>query len=142
MTRGIRFNEEMKGFLSFHETDFNQALYRGRQNGTAAALRLTIRIHDLDEFVGDRNAHGLAEGEFDCDELGGHLVVESGRIQLFSREPDARHARMRYRLFLRDQVGAPLTLSGFKLVEDDSNFDSWRDTTTLFVRLLRRPSGR
>ena len=44
---------------------------------------------------------------------------------------------MRYRLLLRDPAGRPLTLHGFKLLEDDPNFDSWRDVTTLFVRLHR-----
>jgi hypothetical protein len=44
---------------------------------------------------------------------------------------------MLYRLFLRDGVGHPLTLTGFKLVKDDAGFDVWRDTTTLFTRVLR-----
>ena len=43
---------------------------------------------------------------------------------------------MRYRLFLRDPAGRPLTLYGFKVLEDDPNYDSWHDVTTLFVRLL------
>jgi hypothetical protein len=63
-------------------------------------------------------------------------MAERGSLQLFAREPDARHLRMRYRAHLRDPLGQPLTLSGFKLVEDDPNFDSWRDVTTLFVRLF------
>jgi len=44
---------------------------------------------------------------------------------------------MLYRLFFRDGVGHPLTLSGFKLVRDDAGFDVWRDTTTLFTRVYR-----
>jgi hypothetical protein len=43
---------------------------------------------------------------------------------------------MRYRLLLRDPAGRPLTLYGFKVLEDDPNYDSWHDVTTLFVRLL------
>jgi hypothetical protein len=136
MSRGVQFVEQLKGWLSFDERDFNQALWRGRVNGTSAKLHLTIKIRDLDRFVADRNALAAAEGWFECDELGGRLMVEKGRFQLFAREPDPRHVRMRYRLFLRDHVGRPLTLSGFKLVEDDPNFDSWRDVTTLFIRLF------
>ena len=136
MSRGVQFTEEMKGWLSFDEADYNQALWRGRVNGTSAKLHLTIKITDLDRFAADRNALAAAEGWFECDELGGCLRVEKGTFQLFPREPDPRHVRMRYRLFLRDQVDRPLTLTGFKLVEDDPNFDSYRDVTTLFLRLF------
>ena len=136
MTRGLRFTEQMKGWLSFDETDFNQALLRGRVARTSAALRLTIEIPDLDGYIRDREGWAYASGWLECDELGGRLFVESGGFQLFAREPDPRHLRMRYRALLRDHAGRPLTLSGFKLVEDDPNFDSWRDVTTLFVRLL------
>jgi cholesterol oxidase len=44
---------------------------------------------------------------------------------------------MLYRLFFRDGAGHPLTLSGYKLIEDNAGFDVWRDTTTLFTRVLR-----
>ena len=37
---------------------------------------------------------------------------------------------MLYRLFLRGGDGRPLTLSGFKVVEDDPGSDLWTDTTT------------
>ena len=108
----------------------------GRSQGTTVKLRLTIRIGDLDSFLADRSVRARADGFLECDELGGRLMVERGWFQLYAREPDARHARMRYQLYLRDPLGRPLTLRGFKLVEDDPNFDSWRDTTTLFFRLF------
>ena len=44
---------------------------------------------------------------------------------------------MLYRLWFRDGAGHPLTMSGFKLVKDDAGFDVWRDTTTLFTRVVR-----
>ena len=44
---------------------------------------------------------------------------------------------MLYRLWFRDGVGHPLTLTGFKLVQDDAGFDVWKDTTTLFTHVLR-----
>ena len=43
-----------------------------------------------------------------------------------------------------DGVGHPLTMTGFKLVNDDAGFDVWKDTTTLFTRVLEGhvpPSG-
>jgi cholesterol oxidase len=44
---------------------------------------------------------------------------------------------MLYRFFFRDKDNQPLTLSGFKDVKDDSGFDLWSDTTTLFTRVLK-----
>jgi hypothetical protein len=136
MKRGVRFTEQMKGWLSFDETDFNQALLHGRVNGTSAKVRLAVEIRDLDRFIAERNEQAAASGWLEIDELGGRLMVEAGRVQLFATVRESRYMRMRYRLFLRDQMGRPLTLVGFKLVEDDPNFDSWRDVTTLFVRVF------
>ncbi len=50
-------------------------------------------------------------------------------------EPGVKH--MLYRLWFRDGVGHPLTMTGYKLVRDDAGFDVWHDTTTLFTRVLR-----
>jgi cholesterol oxidase len=44
---------------------------------------------------------------------------------------------MLYRLWLHDAVGHPITFSGHKLVRDDPGFDMWKDTTTLFAKVLR-----
>ena len=44
---------------------------------------------------------------------------------------------MLYRLWFHDGVGHPLTMTGYKLVENDAGFDVWKDTTTLFTRVLR-----
>jgi cholesterol oxidase len=45
---------------------------------------------------------------------------------------------MLYRLYFDDATGHPLTLTGFKVVEDDPGLDSvWSDTSTLFTRLLQ-----
>jgi hypothetical protein len=43
---------------------------------------------------------------------------------------------MLYRLWFRDGAGNPLTLRGVKIVQNDPGFDAWRDTTTLYVRVL------
>jgi hypothetical protein len=134
--RALRFTEEMKGWLSFDQTDFNQALLHGRREGTRAKLRLTIEIADLARFLDPARTHeARAHGHLECDALGGRLETQAGGFELFSTEGGARHLRMRYRLALRNPAGYALTLHGFKLVEDDPNFDSWHDVTTLFVRL-------
>ena len=99
-------------------------------------MRLTIEAADLERFLAGPAHAARARGWVSCDELGGRLQVETGRFELFAAEPDERHLRMRYRLLLRDPAGRPLTLYGFKVLEDDPNYDSWHDITTLFVRLF------
>ncbi len=72
------------------------------------------------------------------EELGGERPVERGVFNLFvDHEGDRRRKRMRYRLLFSDPVGQPLTLVGFKVIEDDPGWDTWEDTTTLFTRVLR-----
>jgi hypothetical protein len=70
-----------------------------------------------------------------CEALGGRLAVERGAFNLFVADPGGK--RMLYRLFFRDGVGHPLTLAGYKVVREGSGAHVWRDTTTLYVRVLR-----
>jgi hypothetical protein len=63
--------------------------------------------------------------------------VEGGSFNLFVDEGDPAHKRMRYRLHFRDGVGHPLTLTGFKVIETETGRGLWRDTTTLYTRVLK-----
>jgi hypothetical protein len=130
----VRFTEEMLGHVTFGETDFA----RGAAGGDGAAFlkfHLTIEVADIDRFSHDPLRHAGAVGYLQCDALGGRLPVERGDFNLFvDSAPGVK--RMLYRLWFRDGVGHPLTLTGFKLVENDAGFDLWKDTTTLFTRVL------
>jgi cholesterol oxidase len=44
---------------------------------------------------------------------------------------------MLYRLYFRGSNGEPITLSGFKSVQNDVGPDVWKDTTTLYVNLFK-----
>ena len=93
-------------------------------------------VDDIQRFGVDPMRQAGAFGWVKCDALGGRLAVERGVFNLFvDTEPGVKH--MLYRLFFRDGVGHPLTMTGYKLVRDDAGFDVWRDTTTLFTRVLR-----
>jgi hypothetical protein len=135
MTSTVRFTEEMLGHVTFGETDFA----RGARSGEGAAafmFHLTIEVQDMDRFAHDPLRPANATGYVHCDALGGRLPVEQGWFNLFvDVAPGVKH--MLYRLWLRDGVGHPLTMTGFKLVEDDAGFDVWKDTTTLFTRVLQ-----
>jgi predicted acylesterase/phospholipase RssA len=133
----LGFTEEMKGYVAFGETDFDRGFRKGREEDNFLMFHLTIEVDGVDRFVSDPRREASAKGYVKCKALGGELPVEKGLFNLFVDQGDPGFKRMLYRLFLRDGDGRPLTLSGFKVVEDDPGSDLWTDTTTLFTRILR-----
>jgi len=132
----VQFTEEMLGHVTFGEADFNRGAAPDRPGATALKFHLTIVVDDIARFERDDSRAAGAFGWVESDALGERLPVEHGEFNLFvDTEPGVK--RMLYRLFFRDGVGHPLTLSGYKLVKDDAGFDVWRDTTTLFTRVYR-----
>ena len=132
----VRFTEEMLGHVTFGEEDFLRGSVAERDGAGALKFHLTIVVDDIQRFSRDSRRHATAHGYLVCDALGGKLPVEHGDFNLFvDTEPGVK--RMLYRLFFRDGAGHPLTLSGHKLIEDNAGFDVWKDTTTLFTRVLR-----
>jgi predicted patatin/cPLA2 family phospholipase len=131
----LQFTEEMKGYVTLGETDYQQ----GVRSSTRSYLRvhLTIKIEDVGRFITEPDHDASIEGCVECEVLGGKLSVESGRFNLFVDEGDPTHKTMLYRLYFQDSAGHPLTLSGFKEVKDDPGFDVWSDTSTLYTRLLQ-----
>jgi cholesterol oxidase len=132
----LSFTEQMKGYLALGVSDYQQGKADGRSLGQRLMFELTITAPDVEQFVADPAHEGFAVGYIDSDLLGGHCPVERGVFNLFvaDDEPDTR--RMLYRLYFADGGGNPLTLTGFKFVHDDPGFDTWSDTSTLYVRLL------
>lgn len=138
----ISFTEEMKGYFTRGEMDYNKGFNDGRDNGTNIMFHLTITIDGVNRFVTDPD-HDTTNvvGYIDCDELGGRLPVEQGLFNLFIDDADPSIKRMFYRLFFTDGNGEKMTLSGHKNIKDDDGFDLWHDTTTLFTRILRGHVG-
>jgi predicted acylesterase/phospholipase RssA len=133
----VRFTEKMKGYVGIGETDYHRGYHEGRKSDTPLIVRLTIKVDGMNRFATDPEHEALVQGYVLCEALGGKLAVEKGTFNLFVNKGDPVRKRMLYRLYFRDMVGHPLTLSGFKVVEDDPGFDVWADTSTLFTRLLR-----
>ena len=132
----VRFTEEMLGHVTFGEEDHHRGAHAERDGAGPLKFHLTIVVDDIARFANDPRRAAGAHGYIVCDALGGRLPVERGAFNLFvDTEPGVKH--MLYRLFFRDGSGHPLTLTGFKLVKDDAGFDVWKDTTTLFTRVLR-----
>jgi cholesterol oxidase len=140
----LQFTEEMKGFFSFDETDYQPGFETGRATGSGVMFHLTIGTDDTYAFIGEPTHVAPAAGYVESDVLGGRLVVERGVFNLFvdagevNGEP-ASH--MLYRLWFTDSVGHPLTLTGFKDIRHPvgalSQFkDVWNETTTLYTKIL------
>ena len=136
MTASVRFTEEMLGHVTFGEPTSPAAPSRtatapGRSSSTSRSRSTTSSASATTRCAPRRRASAGLE----CDALGGKLPVEQGWFNLFvDVEPGVKH--MLYRLWFRDGVGHPVTMTGFKLVKDDAGFDVWKDTTTLFTRVL------
>lgn len=134
---GVRFTEEMLGHVTFGETDHHRGAAMGRDGAVALKFHLTIAVDDVERFAADPQLRAEASGYVRSDGLGGRLAVERGVFNLFVDDGSPTAKRMLYRLWFHDGAGHPVTLSGHKLVHNDPGIDVWKDTTTLFVRLLR-----
>ena len=137
----LQFTEEMKGFLTLGEVDYDRGYRQGRQDNTALMFHLTITIDGVNRFITDPQHEAGAEGYVQCSVLGGQRPVEHGVFNLFVDSVDPSRKAMYYRLFFSDGAGNPLTLLGFKDIKDDPGADVWTDTTTLFTRILQGHVG-
>jgi hypothetical protein len=138
----VTWSETLEGFVSKDKRDFNQALRDGKRNDRKISAHLRLEVQDVDRFVegAPMSAKVTRKSIVKCAELNGDLEVLWGVFELFvpgTAPADHLHLRMRYRLNLRDQLGEKLALRGFKVVENDPGYDSWCDTSTLFVRIYR-----
>jgi len=134
---GVEFTEEMKGFITLGEDDFERGFQEGKKAGTACMFHLTIKVDDIERFVADPMHVANPVGWVDSEVLGGRLPVEQGIFNLFVPSHDPDMVNMLYRLYFADGAGNPLTLSGHKNVKDDPGLDVWSDTSTLYTHILR-----
>jgi cholesterol oxidase len=133
---GIRFTEQMKGFAALGVDDPQTGHDQGKENRDRLMFELTIAVDDVDRFVAEPEHGGTATGHVESDLLGGRLEVERGWFNLFVEADDPDQREMLYRLWLTGPGGNPMTFVGAKHVRDEGGLDVWRDTSTLFVRIL------
>jgi cholesterol oxidase len=133
---GIRFTEQMKGFAALGVEDPQAGHDQGKKSRDKLMFELTISVDDVDRFVSDAAHEGEAAGYVESDLLGGRLDVERGWFNLFVEADDPDQRQMLYRLWLTGPGGNPMTFVGAKYVRDEGGLDVWRDTSTLYVRVL------
>jgi hypothetical protein len=127
----MTWSESMRGRVAFDTDDYNQGWWQG----TPCSFAIDLRVEDPARFFDDPEHEATCTGWLDCDGLGGRMAIERGTFNLLPAVSGPRGREMRYRLFARDRAGRPVTLAGFKSVEDGWFRDQWVDTTTLFTRL-------
>ncbi len=133
----VSFTEQMVGHLGFDEIDYQAGERQGRAQGNDLMFHLTITVDDIDRFEKDPNRYAQIKGWVGSEALGGRRRVEGGWFNLFvDREGSRVTKRMYYRVHFSDVAGHPLTLVGYKHVVDEPGFDVWRDTSTLYTRVL------
>lgn len=135
--RPVSFTEEMKGYVSFLDCGYEEGYRKGRQEKNRLMFHLTIAVDNVDSFVTEPLHEVPAMGYVECAAMGGRMPVTKGTFNLFVDEQTPASKRMLYRLFFNDAEGNLYTLSGYKEVKDDPGFDAWKDTTTLFVHILK-----
>lgn len=137
----LSFTEEMKGAVGFGVSDPDSGYRAGQAGGGELMFHLTMDVQGVHNFIADPAHEASTRGYVECAALGGRLPVSGGVFNLFVDEGDPTKKLMLYRLPFRDGAGHPLTLLGEKHVRDDPGADAWRDTTTLYTRLVRGHVG-
>lgn len=135
----LSFTEEMKGFMTLGETDYQQGYQRGKDEKNSVMFHLSMNINGVNRFV-TRPEHDTDDivGYVDAPAFGGKCAVKKGWFNLIVDLEDTSEKRMFYRLFFYNQTnGEELTLTGFKIIKDDPGFDLWADTTTLYTQILK-----
>jgi hypothetical protein len=124
----LRFSEVMVGHIGFGASSYET----GDAAENEVRIEATIAIDDIDRFIADPAHHAMLRGRVVVG--GAPARIEQGWFELF---PDAESGvgRMRYRLWYRDPAGSPRTLRGVKEIKP--GLHAWRDTTTLFVRVMK-----
>ncbi|MBI2998141.1 MAG: patatin-like phospholipase family protein [Deltaproteobacteria bacterium] len=133
----LQFTEEMKGYFTEGVEDYEEGFAQGKNDNNFLMFHLTIKIDRVNRFVIQPEHEAEAEGWIEYEPLGGKLTVKEGVFNLFVHKDDPKRKKMLYRLFFKGDDGKEYTLSGFKDIHDDPQFDLWSDTTTLYTRIYR-----
>ncbi len=135
----VSFTEEMKGFMTLNETEYQKGYSTGKSEKNDLMFHLSININGVNRFV-TRPEHDTddIEGYVKAKAFGGKCKVDKGWFNLIVDQEDTSEKRMYYRLFFYNQTnGEKLTLTGYKIIKDDPGFDLWSDTTTLYTQILK-----
>ncbi len=139
---GIQFTETMRGHIalfssSSQQLDFAAAELDGKNNSRELSFTVTVESDDLDQLLNTEAHPATLFGTVTAPALHAQpLTVLGGGFQLFVRDAEVvGQRRMVYRMPLLAEDGRRYFVFGYKLVRDQRGFDTWGDTTTLYISL-------
>lgn len=139
-SQGLVFTETMKGYWTPGERDHERGFELGKYALNDLEVTLTIEIDDMDSFIANPEHEASLSGVVHASRFDGTCAVTDGSFNLFVQNRTATR-EMRYEVdFLH--AGTPLTLRGYKTLRNDLGADVWSDTTTLFVDIVERETGK
>jgi cholesterol oxidase len=141
---GVQFTEKMAGFFSTQIKDnYENAAEQGKAQGAAFDFILTITSNDLDDMLSNPLHQARTAGTVTASDLSADpLEVSGGIFNLFTVDPGNVDTRnMRYRMQLIGKDGKTFFFDGFKVVNDSSVFNAWKQNTTLYVTLYDGKDG-
>ncbi|MBW4631577.1 MAG: GMC family oxidoreductase N-terminal domain-containing protein [Iphinoe sp. HA4291-MV1] len=133
---GIEFTETMRGYFSTQvKDDYERAAKQGKQDDSRFEFTLTVTSDDLEKMLADENHKARMVGTVTAPVLSPQaLTVSDGEFNLFSIDPERVGTRqMLYRMKMTAENGKVYYLDGLKIIHDNSDFDVWTDTTTLYI---------
>lgn len=134
----LQFTETMKGYFSSKvKDDFALGAKQGQADGSSFQFTLTIISDDLEDMLANAEHQARMLGNVSAPALSPlPLTVTEGTFNLFVADPDHPDTRqMRYRMKLTSAEGKKYFFYGFKVIHNDSQFDVWKDTTTLYITI-------
>jgi predicted acylesterase/phospholipase RssA len=142
----LEFSETMRGFVMPGESDCRRAWRRGLTAGNGMTVWLRIRTNDLDDFLTSPQHECGVNGRIDAPLLNAEsMLTTAGSFNLFvndrsegSEAPPrviVAHKKMLYQLHFSANDGAQYVLYGKKIINNETGFALWKDTTTLFIQL-------
>jgi hypothetical protein len=136
----LRFVETMRGKLALGVRD-----PWGAEDAPGAPridIRLRLKVEGEAELLIVDPAHeAQLTGWVRSAALGGELPILDGTVNVLTYGDDFDQRRFIYRIRFRDGTGRMLALVGEKLVPRMPPNHPWRDTSTLFTRLIRCADG-
>jgi cholesterol oxidase len=130
----------MTGHLLLGETqDFEKAEKQARQAGSTCEFILTINSDNLTKMLAEEPHLATLSGTLIMPALSKEpLTVSQGSFQLLPEAPgQVDEKQMRYQMTLTAVDGSQYRFDGVKHIHQDTGFDLWSDTTTLFVILSK-----
>ena len=133
---GITFQETMAGDFALGADTPQQGEQKGQAQDSQLAMHAEVTIDNLDKFTTDPQHLGKLNGTVDFTPFGEGLKASRGVFNLFKPTDAPNTTHMVYELAF-EHDGQEYYLAGFKEVKDDTGFDLWSDTTTLYTTLYK-----